>query len=537
MAAYGIRKLSRDPLSLAYVRKIDVLFLEEVGMICCEQYCAMDLIFQHLRGNRLPFGGVLLIGTGDPRQLRPPNGSLIWMSTVMLTTFKIHTLSEFVRMDRNGDGQRLLTLMASAEIDSDVAQQITQILSESCNFVTDWDSVIDRPGVIRIFGTRSAEREAVDMVLSKIEGDNSIMKFFAYAIDHYTTTGTTNWKPGNLTTTKLLNSRALEPQKLILYQFAPLRLTVKNLSEGYTQGQLCLVKSIPSNSHSMLEVYLSPYGNRDFPADPSTFHFIENGWKIVKLYPTLGHVFGAFGMSVRRTQYPVKHFFAATIHKTMGETLHGVITKVSLLERKYSLWEKEQIYVLVSRVRSLSNVTFVGEKCDTLEAIKAVLMINTQWSRYIDHFLDQIVQRTAITPVFEIAKTEFEPYCIEIPRHSVGYVYLLISRVVEHCIYVGETENLRRRLKEHNSGMGASFTNVPERRPWAVFSFITGFENIDDRKRCEGFWHKELFDRFKSKGLIPTALQAHDVGLYVVAKMRDCNPYLNVVICGRLKRS
>ena len=334
LAAFGINKLSKDPIALAFIRKINVLFVEEIGMISAEQYCAVDLIYQHIRGNRVPLGGVLLIGTGDARQLRPPSGTLLWMSPLMLTSFTLHPLTEFVRMDQKGDGQKLLKLMGTSEIDESTADQIVNIIADSCNFVSDWDSIVETPGVIRVFGTRAAERDAIQRVLTKIENDDTVEKFVAPARDQYSVTGTTNWKDASATVTKMLNSKALEPQTLTFYKFAPLRLTTNNLNEGYTQGQLCLVRKIPSSRDPSVEVYLSPYGNREYPPNPSTFDFIANGWKIVKLLPHEGHVFSARGMSLRRIQYPVKHFFAATIHKTMGETLPGVVTKVSTTENQ-----------------------------------------------------------------------------------------------------------------------------------------------------------------------------------------------------------
>ena len=160
----------------------------------------------------------------------------------MLTTSRLYALTEFVRMDRSGDGQKALRLMSEAQITEWAANDIAQVLSDSCNFVDDWNSIAYRPGFIRVFGTRAAEREDVKMVLDEIEKNQTIEKYHSMSCDEYTTTGTTNWKKGTPNTTKLLNYRALEPQLLTFYVYAPLRLTTNNLNEGYTLGQLCLDK-------------------------------------------------------------------------------------------------------------------------------------------------------------------------------------------------------------------------------------------------------------------------------------------------------
>ena len=415
-----------------------------------------------------------------------------------------------------------------------VAEEIIKIVSESCNFVANWNSIVDKPGVIRVFGRRVAEREAVEMVLSKVENDTLVEKFVATAKDQCSVTGTTNWKDASSTASKLLNNKALEPQKLTLYKFAPLRMTTNNLKEGYTQGQLCLVKKIPSCTDSVLEVYLSPFGNRECPSNPESFDFLANGWKVIKLQLLEGHVFSTRGMSLRRIQYPVKHFFAATIHKTMGETLPGVITKISKSDKKYALWEKEQVYVLLSRVKHLSHVTFVGCKVETLVAIKNILLIRSQWSNYIDHFLSEVIQKKVFPQVFDLKRTNFVPYTIEIPRHAVGYVYLLISRSVRNCFYIGETTNLRRQLREHNSALSVSFTNAAERRPWAVMCFITGFIDIHERQQCETFWNTEVYRCYFSKSVNPTTKEVFDLGSFVLETMFRSNKELRMVICGRL---
>ena len=49
----------------------------------------------------------------------------------------------------------------------------------------------------------------------------------------------------------------------------------------------------------------------------------------------------------------LKNFVAITIHKAMGETIGKVITKISSSQREYCFWQREQLYVIVSRVRKL----------------------------------------------------------------------------------------------------------------------------------------------------------------------------------------
>ena len=166
------------------------------------------------------------------------------------------------------------------------SDQIVSSIADSCNFVSNWESFIETPGITRVFGTCAAERNAKEMVLTKIENDDAVEKFVAPERDECSVTGTTNCKDASATVAKMLNSKALEQQTLTFSKFAPFPLTTNNLNEEYVRGQLCLVKKIPPKRDPSVEVYLSPYGSQGYPPNPNTFVFIANGWKIVKLLPS-----------------------------------------------------------------------------------------------------------------------------------------------------------------------------------------------------------------------------------------------------------
>ena len=106
---------------------------------------------------------------------------------------------------------------------------------------------------------------------------------------------------------------------------------------------------------------------------------------------------------------------------------------------------------------------------------------------------------------------------------------------IRYCFYIGETINLRRRLREHNSGLGASFTNVPERRPWAVFCFITGFSNEVERRDCERYWHNQMADSYYARQIAPVTMDCYQIGSKIQERMLQNNNDLKLVICGRLK--
>ena len=63
--------------NLAALQRLDVLFIEEISLISAETFAVLDVVLCHIRDNPVPMGGVLLIASGDLRQLTPISGSPI----------------------------------------------------------------------------------------------------------------------------------------------------------------------------------------------------------------------------------------------------------------------------------------------------------------------------------------------------------------------------------------------------------------------------------------------------------------------------
>ena len=191
---------------------------------------------------------------------------------------------------------------------------------------------------------------------------------------------------------------------------------------------------------------------------------------------------------------------AMTIHRAMGETIGESVTKIDCSEREYCLWKRGELYVLVSRKQHLGDITFLGEKTATLESIGKVLTQTSQW----DEFTETLVRTSANQgdALFDLARVSpFRPRKIELPPGEIGFVYLLESTKDAMSTYVGQTSDLRRRLREHNSGNGSYLTNQHHLRPGGVLCFATGFSDIcevnkRERTQLEHFIHNQLFTNF-----------------------------------------
>ena len=64
----------------------------------------------------------------------------------------------------------------------------------------------------------------------------------------------------------------------------------------------------------------------------------------------------------------------------------SMATKISEEASNYTLWDKGQLIVILNRTKRAGDTIFVGNKQDTLNVLKAILMkklndVNT-WTRY-----------------------------------------------------------------------------------------------------------------------------------------------------------
>ena len=154
---------------------------------------------------------------------------------------------------------------------------------------------------------------------------------------------------------------------------------------------------------------------------------------------------------LRRFSYPIKNYVASTIHKCLGDTLPKIVTKISLTESSYKIWEKEQLLVLLSRVSKLDDITFIGREDDLEATIASVLQKPSCWSNYIQNLLDKIVSvpnaHAALT--LDLLSSNFVAWNVILPEDDIGFVFLLVSRKITHVYYIGETIGIRRELKKN----------------------------------------------------------------------------------------
>lgn len=67
------------------------------------------------------------------------------------------------------------------------------------------------------------------------------------------------------------------------------------------------------------------------------------------------------------------------------------------------------------------------------------------------------------------------------------YCYILrtINPFYDNCTYNGSTNNLTRRLRQHNGQIGGGAKATSNKGPWEYYAILTGFENHNETLSCE----------------------------------------------------
>ena len=470
----AMNKMERDTLKLALLRSTDILVIEELGFFCGEVLHAIDMILQRVCKNTLPFGGILLVANGDPLQLPPPTGRPPWLSHFILLLFDFHYLQHFVRMS-DPQGQELLTLLKNRPLTAGQADEAVSIIGQRCLFV---DTFADVPTcVLRVLGTRRGEKREADSHQQQVI--NSGQPYVELqAVDQSRHVGVwTNGARLDASVERLVK----EPKTLLCYSRALLRFTSCNYGKRQSQGQLCIVENLPIAPRGPFDVWAAPPGVRSAPpVDPitGTADYSAEGFYKTTVTFREGHEHRVGSVYYRRNQYPVKNFVAATVHKVMGDTLPGIACKVSLSENDYKLWMAEQVYVIVSRVKNLSDIYFVGNETQTLADLKAILMKRKQTDVAMAQFLRAVCGRQhQQLPVIDYTDGVFMPCFTEVPSGPGPFLFYLQSTRNAHVRRIDITDNLQHELATANR---LSSPSDVRDQPFCLMAFAAGF--ADERE-------------------------------------------------------
>ena len=289
------------------------------------------------------------------------------------------------------------------------------------------------------------------------------------------------------------------------------------------------IKNLQANRK--IEVLAAPPGLRGIDVDTtlSKEDYIAKGLYVVKvgIAPIRTHKISVY-IQAQRKQYALKHRVTSNIHAAMGDTLKKVAIQIA--GSNYELWDKDQIIVALTRTKRGLDIIFVGNKEETIILIIRLVQTINEWTDYMESIIELVTVKPFLAENNNIGMlppsltTQTFPYriCdIALPQCQSGFVYFLISVRTLTFTYIGECKCIITRLRNHNSGYGSASKTPANKRPYAVFGYIAGFNdsNKSFRRFIERKW-KEKRDYLISQG-VEDPRQWFQIGATVIQDLDD----------------
>ena len=511
IAELAYTNLLQHPELILILWILNILCIDKLGQFSSELLAILDMLLRIIRNNNIFFGGLKINGNIDHKQISAIQGHPFLTSPHILTCFTMCVLKHSVRASSDTNLQRIIeiTRMHPDEYNPSILQEFANLASDTFTFVPSWNHEIITPDVFRIFlkkiPAQACMANYIDQVCQRLTPEEYIMR--SSEDTQKRITSQSEWINASNYTQKILNKKVKE-QPLILFFVGALFEFTQNEAGKFSQSQLCLLLELPTNEDIQefcrIKVMVAPPGLKEFFYEGITDnnYYIQRGWKIELL--GVAHTYEIpipGGMKAIRKQYKVKHHVTSTVHACQGDTLHRVATEISYTNKNFTLWDKGQVVVLLSRTREGKHVIFVGSKVDTIRCLISLIQVKSQWMDYMEKVISlvSINNRTQIDspliPIFDYSSISFEFNQLPLPQCNTGYVYFIVSVRNKRAYYIGETMCLKTRLRQHNSGSGTFFMNKIGRRPWALFAYITGFDKKRNlMKSVENSWQKLCHD-------------------------------------------
>ena len=342
------------------------------------------------------------------------NGTHVWLSNSLLTSVDVLGLKHLVRSGGGADLQRLISIMTQTVNHNVLVFEAKEIFRRRCRpqAVQSWSQV--QSTHLRIVGTKAAVEECETQYIRKMLDQPGVEFRMSTSKDEVCLRGTNNWIPAPRDVINDLNYKLAERQELYLFMNAVMQLTFNNNRASrnmpiFSQGQRCVIVRLPPlpppqerndvrrGEAMVMQVKLIPTDAAYTSGDP-----VPDAWPMVvlKRRVTPGISGRSPGTQGRREQWPLCYYVCQTIHRTMSDTINRVATMIAG-EKMYKLWGREMLMVLISRVRNLDHLVFVGPFEATLVSIgkllnRKVLLVSEIHNRMLSLDVLDDVRRTAV---------------------------------------------------------------------------------------------------------------------------------------------
>ena len=461
-----------NKLWLCYLNRVQVFFFDEVGLLSWEQLAVIDRVLRIVRDVNTPFGGALFFASGDHYQLLPIQGTPLWTSPLLYSSFAVIILKELVRSQGDQDLQNIIGLLRKTKMTNLDKNNVIETLQRRCSSVQHLQQV---PREYLVLVGKKEAVNKVNIVRLADLADHNVESVVAVSHDEQRHVNTDRYGPASEALTKKLDKEFDEKASITIYKHSVMQLTVNrpNHNPAYHQGQSVFITNFERDPSGQLLVTgkLLPAGERVTYVD-----LVPDSWPTLFLRQmTLREVFygGDYGVWARRRQFTLRYAFASTIHRAIGDTISHVALKISVTEDAFAMWEKAQLTVTISRVRTLSNLLFVGAWSEIETAIRKLL--NNPNGNILALIDERLQQLNVLHSQFSIVRfrSKLNPLQASLPPHDAGYVFMSVSAVFPGIFQLHFEWDIRHHFNSMNSGASLDVSRAP--RPFLPAFFITGF--------------------------------------------------------------
>ena len=289
-AELALFSLYRSPEKMAMLQVLDVLCVDELGQFSSGLISILDIILRRLRNSSKFFGGVLVLSTMDPRQLRPIKGQPAMLSPFMVTGFKFYKLSHSVRASRDPNLRRIqeISRMAPEDYDGEVLSEFGGLISEHCTFVPTWDDPSIPHGALRVFGRHDAVRKAEEALLDDMQNRNVPMLLSVSRDEEMSATSHGHWMPASDGTKRRLDRKVKEVRQLYFFPWAVYEMTYNDERLGFSQSQIAVLLEMPTADSVAafvpVRLVIAPEGCKGVPAAVrAPQELVHHNWKITNV--------------------------------------------------------------------------------------------------------------------------------------------------------------------------------------------------------------------------------------------------------------
>jgi predicted GIY-YIG superfamily endonuclease len=497
-AELAISRIQKDRRKEDLILSLHIIFADELGQISAEEIALYDIILRNIRGSTTFMGGILVIGTLDHMQIQPINGRPFLTANAVIPCFKMIALSHSVRVS----GSEYLELQSLVrkdyihfETDPSLIQHFREICSKIFTYVDDWNDERIKTNTFRVFSKRFPAKEALEIFQQRLiqKHQNSPHNLrIRKSEDVQKSRWAHDWRSASTETSQLLDKKCREPQILIFEIGLVYSCTFNDRIKSNTQKAILF--DLPDQDvldrFGAIKVLLAPPGCKEvlFHPDKTKADYIQRGYKEVSIEATPHKIYNfQHNLQANRKQYGLQNFTSGTIHSIMGDTLPSLATSFSNRDKKFGIWDKGQVVVILSRTPKPEDTIFVGDKQDTLDALESILKSRTQWTDHMENILRVVtINSIGNGDNLELSRGTmahtafpFQLNQVLLPTDTSGYIYMLISLRSSDFFYIGKTKDLHQRMRSHQSGFGSNSTQPEHLRPFAYFAYICGFDGND----------------------------------------------------------